>query len=214
MTNLISYNISDDNQTINFSTLKPNTSGSARPPDLARIISWNVIAGLTVAFNSINIIIILTKQHLRSATHIIMASMFLADILFAVTYLSPRFGNPSYGRDNWRYCTLVYNISPTVIIAINLHLLAVSVDKLIAIQSPIFYRNHSKPMYAFIIVGTIWFISLFIGFLPVMTFRPLIPGRCKFWNLNEKDREMTYTIFHIVLFYILPFVTFQNQESL
>ncbi|EDV19845.1 uncharacterized protein TRIADDRAFT_61720 [Trichoplax adhaerens] len=192
-------------ETVNLSNTTSN-GNRARLPEVGWLIAWNVMATLTVVFNLVNIIIISAKQRLRNFTHIIMASMFTADILFALTYLYPRFGHPSQGRDHWLYCTLMYNISPTIIISINLHLLAVSIDKLIAIESPVFYRKNSKPVYALLNVVAIWASSLILGFLPVMTFRPLVPGACIFWNMKEIDREMTYTVIHVILFYILPFI--------
>ncbi|RDD36971.1 Histamine H2 receptor [Trichoplax sp. H2] len=189
-----------DNESYKIS--KFNSSLSSE--DIVRVIVGNSIATITVLFNLFNILIILSKKQMQNVTNVIMASMFLADIMFALAYLYPSVGNPTSGEENWLYCNLSSNIPIAIVISINLHLVAVSVDKLIALQAPIRYHVYSKPRYAIIIVAFIWIVSALIGFIPIMTFRPILRNECFAWN-PQNPHEFHYSLVQIIIFFILPF---------
>lgn len=190
---------------INASDHQINANSTSPLEEYLRIIIGNCIATFTLIFNLFNIIVIISKKQLQTITNIIMASMFLADVLFAVAYLYPYLGNPSFGEQNWLYCNISSNIPITVIIAINLHLVAVSIDKLIAVEAPIRYHIFSKSRYVYILVIFIWIVSILIGFMPIMSFRPLVSNQCYIWDPSN-IHEIRYSLMQIILFFILPFV--------
>lgn len=132
--------------------------------------------------------------------------MFFDNILFACVYIYPRFTNTNF-INSWLYCSLTTVVGPLSLGIINLHLMSASVDKYVAMQYPVLYRNYSSIKLSISITIFIWILTFFIALLPVFTYRPLIPGVCLQWLTGRQQyKEQIYNYTIIFFFFLVPFV--------
>ena len=188
------------------------SNGSASSPprgfplDIPGSIIWSIIGTIIIINNIAVLAIILSKKKLYTPTNIIMSSMFFDNILFACVYIYPRFTNTRF-IESWLYCSLTTVVGPLSLGIINLHLMAASVDKYMAMRYPILYRNYSSVKLSISITITIWILTFFVAFLPIFTYRPLRPGICLQWlSGSQQYKEQIYNYTIIFFFFLVPMV--------
>ncbi|EDV28702.1 Trace amine-associated receptor 1 [Trichoplax sp. H2] len=172
--------------------------------DIPTAVVWSLIGAAIIINNLTVMVIIISKKKLYTPTNIIMCSMFFDNILFACVYIYPRFTNPRFIQ-SWLYCSLTTVVGPMSLAIINLHLMSASLDKLIAMEYPVMYRNYSSVKVSITITIIIWIVALFTSFLPIFTYRQLRAGVCIQWlSGNQQYKEQIYNYVIICAFFIIP----------
>ncbi|RDD36518.1 Alpha-2Da adrenergic receptor [Trichoplax sp. H2] len=172
---------------------------------MTEIIIWSLIGLLTIIINIGVIIAIYYRRNLfNQSIYLIMGSLCCGNILFAALYIFPRLASPHY-RNNWLYCSLTSIFATIMIIAINLHLMAASIDRFLTIYyARHYFRNPSTLYRTKWSLAIIWLISITVSIAPIFTHRRLQSELCIAWDPENSQQEAIYYISTLCLFFILP----------
>ncbi|RDD38542.1 5-hydroxytryptamine receptor 4 [Trichoplax sp. H2] len=141
------------------------------------LIVSSILALINIIVNTSVLVLILTRRKLRVVANVIMASMFLSHLCYSYFYTIPYVtykaidisSRIQLSPSSNIYCIIMLFVLPNVMpLNMNLHICAIAATQFISISAPFFYQNvliNGKPTI-FIIVGLIWFLSFFIGFMP------------------------------------------------
>ncbi|RDD45000.1 C-C chemokine receptor type 3 [Trichoplax sp. H2] len=191
---------------------------SIHPFRIFQAAAYAIIGSVTILASLATIAIIIQNLRLRKnqdfldgeqqkISNVIMISMFVADIIFSIGYLFPRFVIPASYNNNV-YCSLVSSIAPTIITIINLSLMAISIDTLDCIINPFHlrFRTNSKRIGLLISIG-IWIIAVLVGITPfIVSFRPINQDYCIPMNIDEFEKEQAYFLSVIGISFLLPLI--------
>jgi len=141
-----------------------NTTPDLTDMEATFLASVNVLFSLIGIFgNTLVIVVVARNRHLHTVTNTFIASLALADLLACLVAqpmnaaflygLSP---NPAYGttRKTFSFVSVLASIS---------NLVAVTVDRYIAIVSPMTYHLRATFKNATILLCVIWLVSLALG---------------------------------------------------
>ncbi|CAF1176773.1 unnamed protein product [Didymodactylos carnosus] len=166
---------------VNVSSINNNNNSNVSlvatilPPSRVReliigILVYGIIIVLSVIGNVIVVIAICRVQRLRHPTNFILMSLAIADLLVTTTVMIP--GLVYDIKAKWVFGTVFCKIwvsnDITFCTASILHLVAVSIDRFVAIENPLRYKQKMTSHTIFIIIGCIWLISVLLSYGPVM----------------------------------------------
>lgn len=188
------------------------------PYGIIQAIAYGIIGSITIlASLAVTAIIIqnlrmkrnqdfLSGEH-QKLSNMIMISMFVADIVFSIGYIFPRF--VIHGLySNPIYCNLVTTIAPTIITIINFSLMAISIDTLDCIIHPfrLRFRSNSKTIGLLISI-IIWVTSIVIGIMPFLAnFRFIHDDICMPINIDGFEKERLYFLAVIGISFVTPLI--------
>ncbi|CAF0807325.1 unnamed protein product [Didymodactylos carnosus] len=142
---------------------------------LVRIITPCILGNVIV------VTAICRVQRLRHPTNYILMSLAIADLLVTTTVMIP--GLVYNIKQKWIFgaifCKIWVSNDITFCTASILHLVAVSIDRFVAIENPLRYKQKMTSRTIFIIIGCIWLISVLLSYGPVML------GLYSFGNAQE-----------------------------
>ena len=172
---------------------------------MADTVIWSIIGLLTIIINIwVLVAIYYRKNFLNQSIYLIMASLCCSNILFTVLYIFPRLVNPHY-KKSWLYCSLTSVFATIMIVAINLHLMAISIDRFLTIYYARHYFRNPLTLYRTKwSITIIWLTSVTFSIIPILTYRPFKPNQCLPWDPHKLDQEAIYYIITLSVFFILP----------
>ncbi|OQR76146.1 dopamine D2 receptor-like, partial [Tropilaelaps mercedesae] len=148
-----------------------------------------------------NILIILSvykEKSLKSATNYFIVSLAFADLLVAAVVMP--FAVYVLVNVRWELsdtlCDLYIAIDVTCSTASIFNLVAISIDRFIAVTQPIKYSKHKNSGRVAFTVGAVWLISMAIG-------SPIILG------LNTSSERVA----HLCVFYNSDFILYSSLSS-
>ncbi|RDD36725.1 Alpha-1A adrenergic receptor [Trichoplax sp. H2] len=174
-----------------------------RPDEIIEAYIYSAVVFFTILNNSL--LIMVMRRHWNN-TNIIMCSMCLSCILFAVFFLLPRKILVGTLRCDPIYCAFISLLGQTFVIMMNLHLCIVSLDKYLAITAPLHYESIVKKKRVIIALAVVYILSIAASFLPLI-WRPVFQDRSRCWTTANTPQtaqieEVYYFVFFISLFFI------------
>ncbi|CAF0947465.1 unnamed protein product [Rotaria sordida] len=151
-------------------TIQTDIHNSRTGELIVGIISYSIIILLSIIGNVIVVTAICRVQRLRHPTNFILMSLAIADLLVTTTVMIPGFIYEI--KQKWIFGRVFCNIwvanDITFCTASILHLVAVSFDRYVAIENPLKYKQKMTKQMIFIIIGSIWLISVLLSYGPVL----------------------------------------------
>lgn len=146
---------------------------------------------------------VVQDRKLWTVTNFFLVSLSVADVCvgaFAIPCaLLTSVGIPRY---NLELCLLMLSILIMLTMSSTYSLLAISVDRYIAILNPLRYKSIMTPNNSFILIVTAWIVAFLSGLMPLMGWHkpPPLHGYCIFVHVID----MTYLVyfFSLVYFYL------------
>lgn len=147
-----------------------------------------VVIALTVAANSLLIVLICTQPALRNTSNFFLVSLFTSDLMVGLVVMPPAMLNALYGR--WvlarGLCLLWTAFDVMCCSASILNLCLISLDRYLLILSPLRYKLRMTPPRALALVLGAWSLAALASFLPLLLgwhelghARPPVPGQCR-----------------------------------
>ncbi|KAM3930129.1 adenosine receptor A1-like [Leptodactylus fuscus] len=166
-----------------------------------------IIIAVTAALGNILVCIAVTQDRkLWTVTNYFLVSLSVADVCvgaFAIPWaVLTSIGIPRY---NLELCLLMLCTLIMLTTCSTFSLLAISVDRYIAILNPLRYKSIMTPSNTIILIVTAWIVAFLAGLLPLMGWHkpPPADGYCLFVNVID----MTYLVYYFSLFcFYLPLI--------
>ncbi|XP_039873783.1 adenosine receptor A1-like [Simochromis diagramma] len=215
----------------NFSSASiSNASYSASPPPEDLVISPNVTymaAELVIAFFSTtgNLLVCVAvglNRKLRTVTNYFLVSLAVADICVgAIAIPCAILTDIGMPRHNLYLCLLMLSVLIMFTQSSIFSLLAVAVERYIAIFMPFRYQVLMTPRNAVLVILTTWILAFLIGLVPLMGWHKTPPdtGYCFFVLVVDMTYMVYFNFFACVLtplvimflIYAQIFVTVKQQ---
>ena len=193
---------SDSNASV---TSEPNTTASSDPSKLvttSMLCTLTITGSITVLMNVFVLTVVWRYTWMRTNANLIIASMAVTDLVAGVSAIIS-------GLVKWedffsvgQYFCLVYNIiDVTVAIASLQHVLAVNMERYLAVIKPLQYKRlfQRKLMYLYIVAIWIWSLGLSILYVLNM----VILDRCLF----DVPSNAVWSLVVLMLVYPVPLFT-------
>lgn len=208
--NISSNKIHQDNSTDN-GTLTP-TEGSdnstiSEMPVYAQtiwVLLYSAIVILATGGNVLVCYVVLAYQRMRTVTNYFIVNLAISDILMAVLCIPLSFvANVLF--NHWPFgsalCSVVPYAQTVAVFASAFTLVAISVDRFIAIIYPLRQRLTTKQVL--IIVAVVWVSSLTVP-LPTAIFSKVTVNESRCYEVWGQDERFSYSLAIMVLQYFLP----------
>ncbi|KAM4041641.1 adenosine receptor A1-like [Anomaloglossus baeobatrachus] len=163
-----------------------------------------IVIAVTAALGNVLVCVaVMQDRRLWTVTNYFLVSLSVADVCvgaFAIPCAILTFmGIPRY---NLELCLLMLSILIMLTMSSTFSLLAISVDRYIAILNPLRYKSIMTPSNTLILIITAWIVAFLCGLMPLMGWHKPRPkhGYCIFVHVID----MTYLVylFSLVFFYL------------
>ena len=186
-------------------TSEPNTTASSDPSELvttSMLCTLTITGSITVLMNVFVLTVFWRYTWMRTNANLIIASMAVTDLVAGVSAITS-------GLVKWEdffpvghYFCLVYNIIDiTVAIASLQHVLAVNMERYLAIIKPLQYKKLFQRKLVYLYIVAIWIWSLGLGILYVLNM--VILDRCLF----DVPSNAVWSLVVLMLVYPVPLLT-------
>ncbi|XP_063772338.1 adenosine receptor A1-like [Pseudophryne corroboree] len=188
-----------------------NTSASSTTDiifnlDVPYTVAETVIAAAAALGNILVCVAVTQDRKLWTVTNYFLVSLSVADVCvgaFAIPCaILTAVGIPRY---NLEVCLLMLSNLIMLTMSSTFSLLAISVDRYIAILNPLRYKSIMTPTNSFILIVAAWIVAFLSGLMPLMGWHKPPPphGYCIFVHVID----MTYLVyFFSFVFFYLPLV--------
>ena len=145
--------------------------------DAAPVSPWMPLVGVilgaiilsAIVGNGLVVTAVTCFRRLRSVTNYFVVSLAVADIAVAVlvmpySLLYEVYGSWSFG---WVFCYFWISCDVTCCTASILHLCVISLDRYLAITSPLTYKSRMSKKRAIVAICLVWTCSMAISFVPI-----------------------------------------------
>ncbi|KAE9415391.1 hypothetical protein Angca_008631 [Angiostrongylus cantonensis] len=158
------------------------------------VVGWRALSGLLLplvptlaVFGNVLVIMAVYKEKcLQTVTNMLIVSLAVSDFLVAICVMS--FG-VYYERNDFKwsigqfFCNLYLASDVTCSTASILNLLAISLDRYIAISHPISYAQYgARGGRAIISISIVWAVSVIVGLPILLGVNPMEENLCEFSN--------------------------------
>lgn len=187
---------------------------------MSTVLLWVVLLAfiaLTICGNVLVCLAVATSRRLHQANSCFIVSLAVADLLLALLVL-PFSAMLELRNGRWPlggvFCNVYISLDVMLCTASILTLLAISVDRYLAISSPLSYPRRVTPSRVAIALMGIWMCSMAVSFLPINLgwntpdFR-VQKLNWKMWDEGEESRTCRYEwnnkcvlLFSIGIFYL------------
>lgn len=191
----------------NFSNLNSiavsgNLSNQTTPAPAATIRLYLIImTSIGVAIfiiNTIFLLIILFYRRLRTIPNVMMCSMSISGILFAVIYIIPRYVPIS----SEEFCKMLPFIGVSLALIINLHQCVIGYHRYMAVANPVTHRRQMTKAHVAIILVLIWLLPFLASISPYVFYRPIKPGYCRTFGFDTLPTVIFYGTIYSLFFYL------------
>ncbi|XP_077979021.1 beta-2 adrenergic receptor-like [Glandiceps talaboti] len=126
---------------------------------------------LIILGNGLLILAIATTSRLRTVTNFFIVSLALSDVMVGIIVIPLNFAFPTALLKGYTTCIYVACFTVVVCISSIMNIVAVTVDRYVAITSPLKYKCIMKPWRAVLLIVLVWTYAFVVGFLPIMGWR-------------------------------------------
>lgn len=125
---------------------------------------------LTIGGNVLVCLAVGVSRRLRRVTNCFVVSLAVTDLLLGVLVL-PFSATLELRSGNWplggTLCNIYVSLDVMLCTASIMTLLAISVDRYLAISAPLCYPRRVTPIRVALVITTIWILSLAMSFVPI-----------------------------------------------
>ncbi|XP_070181094.1 adenosine receptor A2a-like [Littorina saxatilis] len=191
--------------------------------DYVYVTAECLVAVLAVLDNGLVLMAIYRIRALRTVTNCFIASLAAADMLVGAV-IPPAVVLPYRGFPHEFYGCVVLNSAVVLITNISiLSLLAVAMERFLAISDPFRYRRVLTKKRALLVVALTWVVAIFVGLIPTMGWNLGSDGfdQCSFDGVIDMS-FMVYLIFFAItlpplffmlIIYLYIFHIIRKQQS-
>ena len=158
-----------------------------------------VLGVLIVAFNLLVLFLVAKRKHLRNPANYLLCSLAFSDLLTGLISIPLHLVCNIIQEDT--VCIVAENFLRFTSISTILHLLGITTDRYLAIIHSLRYYIIVIPRRIYITIFGIWFVSFFVAFIQLIWTNP---GNTNVHEDANTDAELTYDIFNLVLFFVIP----------
>ncbi|XP_006816068.1 adenosine receptor A2b-like [Saccoglossus kowalevskii] len=183
-----------------------NNTAADGPADsyAATVIHSTILSTLLVLIitgNALLIFAILSTPRLRTITNCFIVSLAVSDVMVGLVVIPINFAFPTALLKG--YTTCIYAACFTVIVCLSSisNIVAITVDRYLAITSPLKYHSIMTPRRTVATIVIIWIYAFVVGFLPVMGWRQT-STTC----LRGEVYAASYAVFLLMMGLVLPLV--------
>ncbi|CAL8362805.1 unnamed protein product [Lota lota] len=140
---------------------------------ISTVLRWLVLVsfiGLTVGGNALVCLAVLLSRRLHRRANCFVVSLAVTDLLLGLLVL-PLSASLELRAGGWplggALCNVYISLDIMLCTASILTLLAISVDRYLAISMPLGYRRRVTPRRVSLAIAAIWTLSLAVSFVPV-----------------------------------------------
>ncbi|XP_071760252.1 histamine receptor H2b [Centroberyx gerrardi] len=178
---------------------------------IATALRWLVLMSfiiLTVAGNVLVCLAVGLSRRLRRIANCFVVSLAVTDLLLGLLVL-PFSATLELRRGSWplggALCNIYISLDVMLCTASILTLLAISVDRYLAISAPLCYSRRVTPLRVTLAITAIWALSLAVSFVPIHLGWNTADFRVQHldWSLGDEDKEGRYCQFEWNNNYIL-----------
>ncbi len=205
---------------VSYSNEGSSGGGVAAPGPEAIVVP--VLFSIIVALGSVGnllviIVVIINKDHFKNTTNLFILNLAAADLLFLV-FCIPFHAVIYTVQHGWPFgqfmCKFVHLVQYSSMIASIFTLVAMSLDRYLAVGYPLRTKHMRTPKRAFYTVLAVWFLALVMAmpwpvFYTVRTYDVMqiqIAICADDWNTSGASRP-TYFLFLFALGYAIPLIT-------
>ncbi|XP_013402794.1 RYamide receptor [Lingula anatina] len=168
------------------------------------IVLYSAITVLAIGGNSLVCYVVLAYQRMRTVTNYFIVNLAVSDILMAVLCIPLTFV-ANILLNYWPFgallCPIVLYVQAVSVFLSAFTLVAISVDRYVAIIYPLRKRMTSKM--AVIVIANIWFLSLVVP-LPTAILSKVDEDNKCYEHWHDWTQRFQYTAAIMVLQYVLP----------
>lgn len=180
------------------------------------ITAYSVTILLSVGGNGTVCYIVFRARRMRTVMNFFIVSLALSDILMAV-FCIPFTFVANLVLNEWPFgdllCPVVTFLQSVTVFLSSLTLVAISIDRYVAIIYP--FRPKMTKMQAFIVISVIWLFSFVINIPTALTARThtylnvsTAPEFCEEILWNDHRLEYVYGVAILLLQYFIPLIIF------
>lgn len=150
-----------------------NTKNEAieEPPPWMAVVGFilAVIILTAIVGNGLVVTAVMCFRRLRSVTNYFVVSLAIADIAVAIFVMPFSLIYEVYGQwqFGWVFCYFWISCDVTCCTASILHLCVISLDRYLAITSPLKYKSRISKRHAILAICVVWTCSSAISFVPI-----------------------------------------------
>lgn len=137
--------------------------------NVALAVTLCLLIVLTVGGNVLVCLAVCTHRRLRCLTNCFIVSLAVTDLLLGILVLP--FSALLELSDDWPFgpvfCNFYISMDVMLCTASILTLLAISVDRYLAVTKPLRYTSMVLPWKVVVAMGSVWIVSLAVSFLPI-----------------------------------------------
>ncbi|XP_002734435.1 adenosine receptor A2b-like [Saccoglossus kowalevskii] len=151
-----------------------NTAAVGQASHIATVIHCTILSTLLVliiAGNGLMIYAILSTSRLRITTNYFIVSLAISDMLVGLVVIPINFAFPTALLKGYTTCLQVACFTVVVCTSSITNIVAVTIDRYLAITSPLKYHAIMTSRRAIVTISLVWVYAFTIGFLPVMGWR-------------------------------------------
>uniref|UniRef100_UPI00358F00D0 adenosine receptor A2a-like n=1 Tax=Myxine glutinosa TaxID=7769 RepID=UPI00358F00D0 len=174
--------------------------------NLLYIISELAIAVLAAGGNGLVCVAVLRTRQLRTVTNFFLVSLAVADVFVGLVAIPCAIlTDQGLPRNQFLLCLFMLSSIITFTQSSIFSLLAVAIERYVAIFNPLRYQAIMTPHNAIIIIVITWVISLVIGLVPALGWNkgPPQSGLCLFVPIIDMSYMVYFNFFGCVLFPLL-----------
>lgn len=172
--------------------------------NLNRIIPIELIGFFTLITNGLLAYTILSRRHLRKATNIIIASMAIGSIIFAIFYCFLFPLEILSSKINSIFCHLFGPFRNFCLSQLSLHLSLVSLEKYVVIAHPFRCARIVTKTNIALSLAVVWVGAFLLSFLPVPILRKYHPVDRLCPIAGDPEAELIYFICFYIFAFLFP----------
>uniref|UniRef100_A0A667XT33 Histamine H2 receptor n=1 Tax=Myripristis murdjan TaxID=586833 RepID=A0A667XT33_9TELE len=159
-------------------------------------ISLSSLILLTISGNVLVCLAVCASRRLRCLTNCFIVSLAITDLLLGLLVLP--FSALSLLSDEWLlgpdFCNLYICMDVMLCTASILNLLAISVDRYLAVTMPLRYASVVLPWRVAMVMACVWTVSIAVSFLPIQMGWNTPDGKVQNHRPEDSDKECKFEL--------------------
>ncbi|XP_074657416.1 adenosine receptor A2b-like [Tubulanus polymorphus] len=187
-------------------TTSATNSSAMTATDIVNITVELGIAVAAILGNSLVIAAVMLNSHLRTVTNYFIVNLAIADFLVGLVALPCAIAaSTGFPYNDFYGCLLVNSIVVMLTQSSIFSLLAIALERFVAIKHPYVYQRWCSGTAAVVVIIVTWLASLLIGMVPVFGWHGTLPpdGQCSFMHVIDMEYMVYFNFFGCVLIPLL-----------
>lgn len=189
-------NIASCEAPVKMSSVSSSDSSEKLLSQVVLGISLSSLILLTISGNVLVCLAVCASRRLRCLTNCFIVSLAITDLLLGLLVLP--FSALSLLSDEWLlgpdFCNLYICMDVMLCTASILNLLAISVDRYLAVTMPLRYASVVLPWRVAMVMACVWTVSIAVSFLPIQMGWNTPDGKVQNHRPEDSDKECKFEL--------------------